>query len=66
MKDTSETVCQRNSSETAQQNFVKLCSYEGHNVSPMLGIATLELERGVCELAHLSLHVCNVSKQFIF
>ena len=24
--------CQRNSSETAQQNFVKLCSYEGHNV----------------------------------
>ena len=24
--------CQRNSSETAQHNFVKLCSYEGHNV----------------------------------
>ena len=24
--------CQRNSSETAQQNFLKLCSYEGHNV----------------------------------
>ena len=24
--------CQPNSSETAQQNFVKLCSYEGHNV----------------------------------
>ena len=24
--------CKRNSSETAQQNFVKLCSYEGHNV----------------------------------
>ena len=24
--------CQRNSSETAQQNFVNLCSYEGHNV----------------------------------
>ena len=24
--------CQRNSSETAQQNFVKLCSYEGLNV----------------------------------
>ena len=24
--------CQRNSSETAQQNFVKLCNYEGHNV----------------------------------
>ena len=23
--------CQRNSSETAQQNFLKLCSYEGHN-----------------------------------
>ena len=23
--------CQRNSSETAQQNFMKLCSYEGHN-----------------------------------
>ena len=32
MKDTTETVCKRNSSETAQQNFVKLCSYEGHNV----------------------------------
>ena len=24
--------CQRQSSETAQQNFVKLCSYEGHNL----------------------------------
>ena len=32
MKDTTETVCQRNSSETAQQNFLKLCSNEGHNV----------------------------------
>ena len=29
MKDSTETVCQRNSSETAQQNFVKLCSGEG-------------------------------------
>ena len=24
--------CQRNSSETARQNFLKLCSYEGHYV----------------------------------
>ena len=33
IKYTSETDCQRNSSlKTAQQNFVKLCSYEGHNV----------------------------------
>ena len=24
--------CQRNSSETAQKNFVKLCIHEGHNV----------------------------------
>ena len=34
MKDTTETVFQRNSSETAQQNFLKLCtcSYEGLNV----------------------------------
>ena len=24
--------CQHNSSDTAQQNFVKLCGYEGHNV----------------------------------
>ena len=32
MKDTTETVCQRNSTETAPQNFVKLCSYEGQNV----------------------------------
>ena len=32
MKDTTETVCQRISPETAQQNFVKLCSYEVHNV----------------------------------
>ena len=31
MKDTTETVGQRNSSETAQQNFLKLCSNEGHN-----------------------------------
>ena len=30
MKDTTETVGQRNSTETAQQNCVKLCSYEGH------------------------------------
>ena len=32
MKDTTETVRQRNSTETAQQNFVKLCCYEGHKV----------------------------------
>ena len=32
MKDTTETVCQHNSDETAQQNFLKLCSNEGHNV----------------------------------
>ena len=32
MKDTTGTACQRNSSETAQQNFVKLFSYEGHNL----------------------------------
>ena len=32
MKDTTETVCQRNYTETAQQNFEKLCSYEGLNV----------------------------------
>ena len=32
MKDTTETVLQHNSTETAQQNFIKLCSYEGHNV----------------------------------
>ena len=31
MKDTTDTACQRNSSETAQQNFVKLCSCEGHS-----------------------------------
>ena len=32
MKDTTETVGQHNSTETDQQNCVKLCSYEGHNV----------------------------------
>ena len=32
MKDTTDTVGQHNSTETAQQNCVKLCSYEGHNV----------------------------------
>ena len=32
MKDTTETAGQRNSTETAPQNCVKLCSYEGHNV----------------------------------
>ena len=36
--------CQRYSSETAQQNFVKLCSNEEHNVK-------MCLERGLCELA---------------
>ena len=32
MKDTTKTVCQCNSSETTQQNFLKLCSNKGHNV----------------------------------
>ena len=32
LKDTTETVGQHTSSETAQQNCVILCSYEGHNV----------------------------------
>ena len=32
MKDTTETVCQHNFSETTQQNFLKLCSDEGHKV----------------------------------
>ena len=32
MKDTTETVCQRNSSEAVKQNFVKLCSNEGRNL----------------------------------
>ena len=31
MKNITVTVCQRNYSEAAQQNFLKLCSYEGHN-----------------------------------
>ena len=30
--------CQRNFSETAQQNFMKLCSYEGLNVFYVLGL----------------------------
>ena len=32
MKDTTDTVGKHNSTETAQQNCVKFCSYEGHNV----------------------------------
>ena len=32
MKFTTEKAYQRNSFETAQQNFVKLCSFKGHNV----------------------------------
>ena len=32
MKDRTETICQHNSSETAQQNFLTLCSNDGHNV----------------------------------
>ena len=32
MKDTTETVCQRNFSETAQQNFLKRYSNERNNV----------------------------------
>ena len=31
MKETTEPVFQRNSSETSQQSFVILCSYDGHN-----------------------------------
>ena len=30
MKETTETVCQRNSYETAEQNLLKFCSCEGH------------------------------------
>ena len=30
IKYTTETVCQRNSSETSQQIFIELCSYDGH------------------------------------
>ena len=32
MKDTTETFCQHNSTEATQQNFLKLCSNEGHNI----------------------------------
>ena len=32
IKDTTQTVRQHKSTETDQQNFVKLCSYKGHNV----------------------------------
>ena len=32
MKVSTETVCQRNSSEVAQQNFVELRNYEGLNM----------------------------------
>ena len=32
MKDTTETVAQHDSTETAHKNCVKLCSYERHNV----------------------------------
>ena len=32
MKDTTKTACQHNFFDTAQQNFMKRCSYEGHNV----------------------------------
>ena len=32
MRDTTQTVRQRNSTETAQQNLVTLSSNEGHNV----------------------------------
>ena len=38
MKDATEIVFQRNSSEAAQQNFVKLCSYEGLNVQMCISI----------------------------
>ena len=47
MKDTAETVGQHNSTETAQQNCVKLRSYERHNVQICLftGYADLILLR---------------------
>ena len=34
--------CQRNSSETAQQNFVELCSYEGYNVQMRISTGNLD------------------------
>ena len=40
MKDATEIVCQRNSSETAQQNFVKLCSCEEHACTLYICIST--------------------------
>ena len=38
IKDTTETVCQRNSSEAAQQNFLKFCSNEGRCKNAQLHI----------------------------
>ena len=32
MEDSTETVCQRNSSETARQNFLNLCSCKVHTM----------------------------------
>ena len=34
--------CQRNSSETAQQNFEELCSYEGYNVQMRISTGNLD------------------------
>ena len=43
MKDTTEIVCQHNFSETAQRNFLKLCSNEGHPLLQPTVPATLTL-----------------------
>ena len=54
MKDTTETVCQRNSSETAQQNFLKLCSNEGHNVQMCISTGNFDSIQALLELRNLT------------
>ena len=75
MKDTSEIVCQRNSFEAAQQNFVKLCSYEGHwckcaypqeilGVMPLFELRNLTKIKDTTQISSLAQLLYNRSTEF--
>ena len=61
--------CQRNSSETAQQNFVKLCSYEEHTMQMCIytGNSDSIFFRGIMPLLNLEIwpHLNTLLKQFV-
>ena len=57
LNNTTETVCQCNSSEATQQNFMKLCSYEGHNI--LMCISTGNFDSFLTKMKNTTETVCQ-------